>query len=165
LNKPGYLRGALQRPEFQGRLIYGTDFPLVNMMIVSPYHFPLNLRLAQMRAIAAIRNPWDRDVALKQALGVPRTVFERPAELFKGSPQPREGNDVWRTPQPPYQPQRGGMFVASPQAHVRAPDGRNVPPDHAARLGVSRSLRPDHAGGGGGDAERTQNRGQTEYRR
>jgi uncharacterized protein len=83
LNKPGYLREALQQPEFQGRLLYGTDFPLVNMFIVSPYQFPLNLRLAQLQAIAAIRNPWDRDVALKQALGVPRTVFERPAELFK----------------------------------------------------------------------------------
>jgi hypothetical protein len=34
-------------------------------------------------AIAATPNPWDRDVALKQALGVPRAVFERPAELFK----------------------------------------------------------------------------------
>ena len=83
LNKLGYLREALQKPEFRGRLLYGTDFPLINMSLVSPYYFPLNLRLAQMRAIAATPNPWDRDVALKQALGVPRAVFKRPAELFK----------------------------------------------------------------------------------
>ena len=83
INKLGYLRDALQKPEFEGRLLYGTDFPLINMVIASPYYFPLNLRWAQMRAIAAIENPWDRDVALKQALGVPRAVFERPALLFR----------------------------------------------------------------------------------
>ena len=82
INKLGYLREALQKPEFEGRLLYGTDFPLINMVITSPYYFPLNLRFAQMPAIAAIANPWDRDVALKQALGVPRAVFERPALLF-----------------------------------------------------------------------------------
>jgi hypothetical protein len=27
--------------------------------------------------VAGIDNPWDRDVALKQALGVPQTVFSR----------------------------------------------------------------------------------------
>ena len=86
MNKLGSLREALQKPEFHGRLLYGTDFPLVNTILVSPYYFPLNLRFSQMRAIAAIRNPWDRDVALKQALGVPREVFERPAQFFNRPP-------------------------------------------------------------------------------
>ena len=82
VNKLGYLREALQKPEYRGRLLYGTDFPLIAMPLVSPYYFPLNLRFGQMRAIAAMPNPWDRDVALKQALGVPREVFERPAKMF-----------------------------------------------------------------------------------
>jgi hypothetical protein len=32
-----------------------------------------------MYTIAAVRNPWDRGVAFRQALGVSRDVFERPA--------------------------------------------------------------------------------------
>jgi predicted TIM-barrel fold metal-dependent hydrolase len=82
INKLGSLRDAIGEPLFSGRLLYGTDFPLINMPLVSPWWFPLNLRFAQMRAIAAIPNPWDRDVALKQALGVPRAVFEQPGRLF-----------------------------------------------------------------------------------
>ncbi len=83
INKPGYLREALQDPRFAGRLLYGSDFPLINTPVVSPYYFPLNLRFRQMRSIAAIRNPWDRDVALKQALGVPASLFERSSRFFK----------------------------------------------------------------------------------
>ncbi len=76
LNKLGYLGEALRRPEFAGRLVYGTDFPLINLPLVSPWYFPLNLRLGEMRRLAALRNPWDRDVELKQALGVPAEIFE-----------------------------------------------------------------------------------------
>lgn len=75
INKLGYLRDTLKTPEFRGRLLYGTDFPLINMPLVSPWFFPLNLTFGQMREIASIRNPWDRDVRLKQALGVPAGVF------------------------------------------------------------------------------------------
>ena len=36
---------ALTRPEFSGRLVYGTDFPLINTALVSPwYSFHLSLR-------------------------------------------------------------------------------------------------------------------------
>ena len=83
INKLGYLREAVERPEFKGRLLYGTDFPLNNTILVSPYYFASRLSWKQMRTIAALRNPWDRDVALKQALGVPRDVFERPAQFFR----------------------------------------------------------------------------------
>ena len=30
INRPGSLKEALTRPEFSGRLVYGTDFPLIN---------------------------------------------------------------------------------------------------------------------------------------
>jgi hypothetical protein len=36
-----------------------------------------------MRRLAALPNPWDRDVELKQALGVPAEVFARPAALLR----------------------------------------------------------------------------------
>jgi hypothetical protein len=81
VNKLGYLREAVTRPELKGRLLYGTDFPLINTALVSPWFFPLNLTTAQMREIGAIANPWDRDVALKQALGVPAAIFTKANEL------------------------------------------------------------------------------------
>ena len=86
INKPGYLVNALKDPRLKGRLLYGSDFPLVNMILVSPYYFPLNLTLKQMIAIADIDNPWDRDIALKQALGVPTEVFSSSARLFNIQP-------------------------------------------------------------------------------
>jgi len=83
INKAGYLREALTRPEWKGRLLYGSDFPLINTALVSPWFYPLNLTTAQMREISAIENPWDRDVALKQALGVPADVFIKANELLR----------------------------------------------------------------------------------
>jgi len=83
INKLGALREVLRRPEFNHRLVYGTDFPLINMPIVSPWFFPRNLKLSQMWRISRIKNPWDRDVALKQALGVPAEVFARAEKMIR----------------------------------------------------------------------------------
>jgi uncharacterized protein len=85
INKLGALREVLRRPEFRDRLVYGTDFPLNNMPVVSPWFFPLDLTLSQMWRISRIKNPWDRDVALKQALGVPASVFTRAEILLSES--------------------------------------------------------------------------------
>ena len=82
INKLGALREVLRRPEFRSRLVYGTDFPLMNMPIVSSWFFPLDLSLRQRWLISRIKNPWDRDVALKQALGVPADVFTRAQKLL-----------------------------------------------------------------------------------
>lgn len=83
INKLGFLNDALVDQRLNGRLIYGSDFPLNNMVLVSPYYFPLNLNLDQMMAISRIDNVWDRDVMLKQALGVQPDVFERSGRLLK----------------------------------------------------------------------------------
>jgi predicted TIM-barrel fold metal-dependent hydrolase len=83
INQLGALREVLRRPEFRGRLVYGTDFPLINMPIVSPWFFPLDLSLRQRWQISRIKNPWDRDVALKQALGVPADVFTKAEKLLR----------------------------------------------------------------------------------
>ena len=82
INKLGYLTNALKEPRLKGRLIYGSDYPLVNMILVSPYYFPLDLTFKQMYALSNIDNPWDRDIALKRALGVPETVFSAPAKIM-----------------------------------------------------------------------------------
>jgi predicted TIM-barrel fold metal-dependent hydrolase len=81
INKPGALKEALTKPEFAGRLVYGTDFPLINTVLVSPwYSFHLSLR--QKWEIWRTKNPWDRDVLMKHDLGVPTETFARSAKMF-----------------------------------------------------------------------------------
>ena len=75
VNRIADLRATLAAPECRGRLVYGSDYPLINTALVSPWYYPLNLTEARRREIASIPNPWDRDVELKQALGVPPEVF------------------------------------------------------------------------------------------
>jgi uncharacterized protein len=84
INRPGRLKEALTRPEFSGRLVYGTDFPLINTALVSPwYSFHLSPR--QKYAIWRIKNPWDRDVLTKHDLGVPTEAFARSEKMFGGA--------------------------------------------------------------------------------
>jgi predicted TIM-barrel fold metal-dependent hydrolase len=87
INKLGYLDRALRQPELRGRLLYGSDYPLSDMILTSAWYFPLNLTLAEMHRIQGIANHWDRDVVLKQALGVGPDVFARSAQLLKLTPQ------------------------------------------------------------------------------
>jgi predicted TIM-barrel fold metal-dependent hydrolase len=81
VNRLGSLKEAITRPEFSDRLLYGTDYPLINTALVSPwYSFRLSLR--QKIAIWRTKNPWDRDVMLKHDLGVSTDTFARPARMF-----------------------------------------------------------------------------------
>ena len=82
INRKRFLVRALKAPGPRDRLLYGTDYPLINMILVSPYYFPLRLRWKEMWSIAKIENPWDRDVVLKQSLGVPAVVFRKPAAFL-----------------------------------------------------------------------------------
>lgn len=77
INRPGRLSRVLKQPELQGRLLFGTDMPLINTGIVSPYAFLFKIPLRRAVAIARIPNPWDRDAALKRELGVKDEVFHR----------------------------------------------------------------------------------------
>ena len=82
INKLGYLARALKVPDLSERLVYGTDWPLQFFPLVSPYYHLNHIGLAEARLAAALDNPWDRDVALKEALHVPHHVFARSAELL-----------------------------------------------------------------------------------
>ena len=84
INRPGSLKEALTRPEFSGRLVYGTDFPLINTALVSPW-YSLHLSLRQRFSIGRTKNPWDRDVLLKHDLGVPTETFTRSGKMFGGT--------------------------------------------------------------------------------
>ncbi|RMF84583.1 MAG: metal-dependent hydrolase [Nitrospirae bacterium] len=61
------------------RLVNGSDYP------VPPFALPFlgELGRRRVREIAAIANPFDRDVALKEALGFPPDLFHRAATLFR----------------------------------------------------------------------------------
>jgi predicted TIM-barrel fold metal-dependent hydrolase len=80
---------VLRREELKGRLVYGSDFPLIEIAgINTAWAFLPQLGLKQTWKISHISNPWDRDVALKRALGVPDEVFMRIQGLF---PRQRQG--------------------------------------------------------------------------
>ncbi len=84
INKLGHLKRVLQRPETRGRLLYGSDYPLIQTHLVSPYYFPLSLTMKKMKDIAQEGNPWDRDVRLKRELGVSEGALRRSADLLLG---------------------------------------------------------------------------------
>lgn len=82
LNKLRYMKQALKRPEFEGRLMYGSDFPLINMALVSPWYYFPRLSPKKILSILKEKNPWDRDVLLKQALGTPADIFTRSRQVI-----------------------------------------------------------------------------------
>lgn len=82
INKLGHLSQILKHGNVTDKLIYGTDMPLINTALVSPVYFPLNLSIKDMVRLLKITNPWDQDVALKQALGVPTEVFLRTEQIL-----------------------------------------------------------------------------------
>jgi predicted TIM-barrel fold metal-dependent hydrolase len=75
VNRLGFLVKALEVRGLNERLLYGTDWPLQFLPLVSPWFHVRHIGVAAARQVAGIDNPWDRDVALKQALGVPPAVF------------------------------------------------------------------------------------------
>ncbi len=82
VNKLGFMRKVVNAPELQGHLIYGTDWPLQFFPLVSPLYHLGDITLKQAIQISLIRNQWDRDVALKRAMGVKEEVFQWSGKLF-----------------------------------------------------------------------------------
>ena len=65
-------------------MLFGTDYPLINTRLVSPWYYLHRLRFRTIREVSAIANPWDRNVALMKALGVKEDVFRRTEEVLLG---------------------------------------------------------------------------------
>lgn len=84
INKLFLLPKIVPRPEAAGRLVFGSDFPLINTALVSPWYYLHKLGFGKARRISGIDNPWDRSVALKKALGVPEEVFARTEAVLFG---------------------------------------------------------------------------------
>lgn len=73
-NKLRYLP-KLVKHNLHDRLVYGTDFPLINTPLVSAWYYFMKLSMRQMWQIGREPCCWDRDVLLKSALAVPGSVF------------------------------------------------------------------------------------------
>ena len=82
LNKLGSLGKVLSNVSFSGRLLYGTDMPLIATPAVSPLYFLPRLGLAKTIELLRIQNPWDRDVTLKKALGATDDLFIKAQKLL-----------------------------------------------------------------------------------
>ncbi|BCS53348.1 amidohydrolase family protein [Geobacter sp. SVR] len=81
-NRLGHLPRVLQHVEIYERLLYGSDMPIINSFVTSPWWHAYRLPLAETRRIVAIRNPWDRDVELKRALGVTEEMLGNSGKLL-----------------------------------------------------------------------------------
>jgi predicted TIM-barrel fold metal-dependent hydrolase len=86
INKLGYLASAVDRKDIHDRLLYGTDWPLQFYPLIHPLYQLPHISIPRARAITDLNNAWDRDVAIKEATGVPREVFLRSAELLLNRP-------------------------------------------------------------------------------
>jgi len=81
-NRKKHLPKVLNDPRLKGRLLYGTDYPLTETPLVSPWLFPFHLTIKQMWNMHCTKNSWDRDVKLKAALGTPTDVFTQAREYL-----------------------------------------------------------------------------------
>lgn len=82
-NRLGHLTRLLRHKELHGRLLYGTDMPLPSTGITSPWFHAYRLTPRSLFRILAEKNPWDRDVELKRALGVSDSIFANSGRMFK----------------------------------------------------------------------------------
>lgn len=82
-NRIGHLKRLLRHPELHDRLLYGSDMPLPNTGITSPWFHAHCLAPRLLLRALTERNPWDRDVELKRALGAADVIFSRAAGLLR----------------------------------------------------------------------------------
>ena len=83
INKAGSLPRLLAHTGYHGRLLYGSDMPLINTGLVSPMWYPRRLGIMKTLGITFEENAWDRDVRLKKELGVPEIVFTNPGKMLR----------------------------------------------------------------------------------
>ncbi len=87
-NRLGHLQRVLRHTELHKRLLYGSDMPLIATGLTSPWFQLGRVPFAEARRLAAIVNPWDRDVELKRALGVTEEILGNGGRLLHLPPIP-----------------------------------------------------------------------------
>lgn len=81
-NKLTYLDKGLLNSRIYDRALHGSDWPLQLFPLVSPWYFPHKLSFWDMHYINSEKNPLDRDILLKFALGLPESVFSNTSKLL-----------------------------------------------------------------------------------
>ena len=82
-NRLGHLQRVLRHGEIHDRLLYGSDMPLPATGLTTPWLQIFSLGPLQARRLSAIPNPWDRDVAMDLALGLPEEVLYRATTVLR----------------------------------------------------------------------------------
>lgn len=82
INRLGHLPRILKYSEYHERLHYGTDMPLPRTGLTSPWFQLGRLPFSTIRQLAALDNPWDQDLQLKLALGMPAQVLHNTHRLL-----------------------------------------------------------------------------------
>ncbi len=85
VNRLGHLPKVLRHNDIHDRLLYGSDMPIINSFLTSPWWHAYRIPFSDARRIASINNPWDRNVALKRALGVTEEVLSNSCKMFAGA--------------------------------------------------------------------------------
>lgn len=78
-----HLKLLAKRKDLQGRLLYGSDMPLIATFFNSPNWTPWDFSLPQFVGLSLTANEWDRDVLWKKAAGYSDEVFTRPHKLLR----------------------------------------------------------------------------------
>lgn len=82
INRLGHIGRVLKHKHLHDRLFYGTDMPILRTGLTSPLFHAHCISPMKLRRILAEKNPWDRDVALKEALGVTPEILGRSASII-----------------------------------------------------------------------------------
>ena len=72
------LKRAVSDSRVRGRMVYGSDFPIP----VHPWAFIRELGIKGYRKLQQEDNPFDRDIAIKKAVGLERDAFSRGYDLI-----------------------------------------------------------------------------------
>jgi predicted TIM-barrel fold metal-dependent hydrolase len=83
INKIHYLARVIRDEETRGKLLYGSDMPLLKTGIASPLFHAFKLSPLKLISILRIGNPWDQDVILKKSLGFRDDIFENAASVLR----------------------------------------------------------------------------------
>lgn len=77
INKLWKLKKVIADQRTTWKLMYGSDFPLINIFITSPIYFIKNLWIRKLLRILLEKNVWDRDILLKYYLWLGQKEFDR----------------------------------------------------------------------------------------
>lgn len=122
----GAMARVLREPNLVGRLLQGSDWPVpANAWIFAP-----QLGLKEAKRLAGIRHPWDRDVAIKRALGLPQQAFVEAGRFLA------KRLAIWARYRAEHLPEAGDAL--SDEALDEVSGGRRGLPGHNASLGQKR---------------------------